>query len=86
MSIIFGVVKAAGQVVEKRDLLNLAQSTQRYAPDGTFVHAQGHIGMGFQPYHTHQRSNLEVLPLVDERGNVVSFDGRLDNYPNYVNY
>lgn len=80
MSIIFGVIKAAGQVVEKRDLLNLAQCTQHYAPDGTFVHAQGHIGMGFQPYHTHHRSNLEVLPFVDERGNIVSFDGRLDNY------
>jgi asparagine synthase (glutamine-hydrolysing) len=80
MSIIFGVTNGLGQTVEKRDLLNLAQATQKYAPDGTFVHTQRHIGMGFQPYHTHQRSNLEALPLVDANGNVLSFDGRLDNH------
>jgi asparagine synthase (glutamine-hydrolysing) len=80
MSIIFGVIKAEGQSVEKRDLSNLGQSTQKYAPDGTFVYSRGNIGMGFQPYNTHQRSNLETLPLVDSRDNVISFDGRLDNY------
>jgi asparagine synthase (glutamine-hydrolysing) len=85
MSIIFGVIKAAGEAVETPDLLKLAQSTQQHAPDGTFVCAQGHIGMGFQPYHTHKRSNLESLPFVDERGNVLSFDGRLDNYAELCN-
>jgi asparagine synthase (glutamine-hydrolysing) len=80
MSVILGVVKAAGQSVEKRELLNLARLTQKHAPDGTFVYARGHIGMGFQPYHTHQRSNLETLPLVDIHGNMLVFDGRLDNH------
>jgi asparagine synthase (glutamine-hydrolysing) len=80
MSIIFGVAKASGEPVVERDLLNLAQATQKHAPDGTFTYAQGHVGMGFQPYHTHQRSNLEALPLGDQHGNILSFDGRLDNY------
>jgi asparagine synthase (glutamine-hydrolysing) len=80
MSIIFGVCKSAGQSVEKRELVNLSQATQKYAPDGTFVCTRDHIGMGFQPYHTHQRSNLEAQPLVDAQGNVLSFDGRLDNH------
>jgi asparagine synthase (glutamine-hydrolysing) len=80
MSVIFGVVKREGQSVEKQDLLKLAQPTQKYAPDGSCVFARGRIGMGFQPYHTHQRATLEVLPLVDPHGNLLSFDGRLDNY------
>jgi asparagine synthase (glutamine-hydrolysing) len=79
MSIIFGVRKAEEDVVEERHLLDLAQATNRWAPDGTFVRAKGRIGMGFQPYHTHQRSNLESQPVVDYLGNMVALDGRIDN-------
>jgi asparagine synthase (glutamine-hydrolysing) len=79
MSIIFGVRKAEGDPVEERHLLDLAQATERWAPDGTFVRAKGRIGMGFQPYHTHQRSNLESQPAVDYLGNMVALDGRIDN-------
>jgi len=35
--------------------------------------------MGFQPYHTHQRSRLESQPKTDVNGVMVTFDGRLDN-------
>lgn len=80
MSIIFGVTEADRRPVNRRDLLSLARSTDKYAPDGTFVHTQGSIGMGFQPYHTHERSHLEKLPLVDARDNILSLDGRLDNH------
>jgi len=80
MSIIFGALTAAGQSVDRVDLSRLAQATQRYAPDGTFFYAQGNVSMGFQPYYTHQRSSLEALPLVDPNGNILSFDGRLDNF------
>jgi asparagine synthase (glutamine-hydrolysing) len=80
MSIIFGVKKPEGDVVEERQLLNVAQATNRWAPDGTFVRAMGRIGMGFQPYHTHQRSNLESQPAIDDVRNMISMDGRLDNH------
>jgi asparagine synthase (glutamine-hydrolysing) len=80
MSIIFGVRKSEEDVVAERQLLDLAQTTDRWAPDGTLVRAQGRIGMGFQPYHTHQRSNLDSQPVVDELGNMVTLDGRLDNH------
>jgi asparagine synthase (glutamine-hydrolysing) len=80
MSIIFGVRAAEGSSLEERRLLQLAEATTRYAPDGTFVRAKGRIGMGFQPYLTHQRSRLESQPYVDEFGNMVTFDGRLDNH------
>jgi asparagine synthase (glutamine-hydrolysing) len=80
MSIIFGIRKAKGQTVESQQLLDLARTTDRYAPDGTSVLADGRVGMGFQPCHTHQRSSLESAPAVDAFGNMLTFDGRLDNY------
>jgi asparagine synthase (glutamine-hydrolysing) len=80
MSVIFGVRRLPGEVVTDEELLHLAASTERYAPDGTFVHAAGRIGMGFQPYYTTTRSRLEAQPAVDEHGNVLVFDGRIDNY------
>lgn len=80
MSIIFGVANCEGNMVEERQVLDLAQATSRYALDGNFVRAKGQIGMGFQPYHTHQRSNLESQPLVDSFGNMLTFDGRIDNH------
>lgn len=80
MSAIFGIRRPHGEVVTDEDLLHLAASTERYALDGTFVRATGRIGMGFQPYHTTTRARLEAQPAVDERGNLLVFDGRLDNY------
>jgi asparagine synthase (glutamine-hydrolysing) len=57
-----------------------AAATERYAYDGTFLHIDGNVGMGFQPNHTHQRSTADTQPLVDALGNMLSFDGRLDNW------
>jgi len=79
MSIIFGIKESEGEDVYERQLFDLARATDQYAPDGTFVRAKNHIGMGFQPYHTHQRSNLESQPVVGESGNMLTLDGRLDN-------
>jgi len=80
MSIIFGICRPVIQTVERAELLSLASATQRFATDGTFVQVSQNIGMGFQPYHTHERSRLEVQPASDQRGNLLVLDGRLDNY------
>jgi asparagine synthase (glutamine-hydrolysing) len=36
--------------------------------------------MGFQPYHTHLRSNLDAQPTASAKGDMLTFDGRLDNH------
>jgi asparagine synthase (glutamine-hydrolysing) len=36
--------------------------------------------MGFQPYPAHERAVLDDGPVADSYRNVISFDGRLDNY------
>jgi asparagine synthase (glutamine-hydrolysing) len=82
MSTIFGIRTLAGETVPERDLLDLAEATERFAPDGLAIQASGRVGMGFQPYYTHTRSQLESGPVADPHGNLLSLDGRLDNYRN----
>ena len=80
MSIIFGICKPVGNMVTEQELQSLAASTRRYASEGTFMRVKDRIGMCFQPFHTAERSRLESTPNVDFRGNVLVFDGRLDNH------
>lgn len=80
MSIIFGTRKTPEAIITRQEMLYLARATERYAPDGTSIATHGHIGMGFQPYHTHERSNLESQPVKDALGNMLSLDGRIDNH------
>ena len=80
MSVIFGIRNPDGQPADERQLHDFALATQPFAPDGTFVKVCGAIGMGSQLYRTHERSNLESQPLTDRHGNMVAFDGRLDNH------
>jgi asparagine synthase (glutamine-hydrolysing) len=79
MSIIFGVRGVEGDSIQEQYLTQLGHATDRYAPNGTIVLTKDHIGMGFQPYYTHKRSNLESQPATGSRGDILTFDGRLDN-------
>lgn len=80
MSVIFGVRRPSGAVVIESELSRLAEATARFAVDGLSLRITGHIGMGFQPYYTHDRSALQTEPATDRYGNLLCFDGRLDNY------
>ncbi len=80
MGIIFGILRAPREQVKEAEMVLLASPTLRYAPDGTFVLVKGNVGMGFQPYYTHERSRLESRPASDSHGNLLVFDGRLDNH------
>lgn len=79
MSIIFGMQRTDRSRVEERELRELARATKKHAVDGTFMLAKETVGMGFQPNHTHSRSRLESQPASDDAGNIIVFDGRLDN-------
>jgi asparagine synthase (glutamine-hydrolysing) len=80
MSSIFGIRRPSGAAATESELLRLAEATARFAFDGLSVKAVGRVGMGFQPYYTHARSTLETAPACDSYGNLLTFDGRLDNY------
>jgi asparagine synthase (glutamine-hydrolysing) len=80
MSIIFGMLKSPDEKVDRAELGALARSTESEAADGTFLYTDNRIGLGFQPSYTNDRLRLDSQPVVDSRGNVVVFDGRLDNF------
>jgi asparagine synthase (glutamine-hydrolysing) len=80
MSIIFGVRRSKHEFATEPELCQMSLATTRYAPDGTYLRLSGRIGMGYQPYHTHARSKLDFQPIQDPYGNILVFDGRLDNY------
>ena len=79
MSILFGI-KSEHEGAKEQDLMPLADATSRFAPDGTAFQVFGHVAMGIQFRHTHERSTLETTPLLDPRGTMISWDGRLDNH------
>lgn len=79
MSIIFGICKPHVDPDMKGRLARMAVGTARYAPDGTSLTVSGRVGMGFQAYYTDARSQMEQGPVIDSAGNMIVFDGRLDN-------
>ena len=79
MSVIFGVLKREGDRVVQEELVHLAGHTQDLAADGTFLRTERVFGFGYQPFHTTCRSRADEQPATDIHGNVLLFDGRLDN-------
>lgn len=80
MSIIFGLLKEQDALVWEPQLRHLAVPTQQYGTGVVAVCIQGQCGMGLHPYISHERSGMDTRPVADLQRNVVSFDGRLDNY------
>jgi asparagine synthase (glutamine-hydrolysing) len=84
MSILCGLLKDRGAFVEVAELRAIAASTRRYATADASSCIRSRIGMCLQPYFSHERSATEVQPRVDVLGNMVCFDGRLDNWSDLV--
>jgi asparagine synthase (glutamine-hydrolysing) len=80
MSIIFGTLLSHGVLASQDLLLKMARCTERFANDGLALRSAGNLGMGIQPFHSNERSYLEREARIDDQSNMVTFDGRLDNY------
>jgi asparagine synthase (glutamine-hydrolysing) len=80
MSIILGLLKERGALVREPELGCLSTATKRYSTGPDEAYACCRLGMVLQPYASHTRSRMDNRPVVDRQGNVISFDGRLDNY------
>jgi asparagine synthase (glutamine-hydrolysing) len=80
MNIIFGIWRPQGPPVTREELESMAVHTRRFAPDGEWYRITSEIGFGIQAQYTHERSRLECQPASDVAGNVLAYDGRLDNY------
>lgn len=80
MSVLFGVLKKRGGSAGEAGLRDLSAATQRYATGGGRLFIRGRIGMGLQLYRSHLRSAMDERPFADDQGNIICFDGRLDNF------
>ena len=80
MCIIFGLLGEPGTVVLELELKRLAAATERYSTGAASIYLAGSLGMAFQPYQSHERSAAEPGLFRDTHGNIITFDGRLDNY------
>jgi asparagine synthase (glutamine-hydrolysing) len=80
MSIIFGLLKEAGSLAKESEVEQLGEATARYGTGIGSSYRRGRLGMGVQPYFSHERSAMEAGPTKNLKHCVLSFDGRLDNY------
>ncbi|MCI0724143.1 MAG: asparagine synthase-related protein [Acidobacteria bacterium] len=60
-------------------LANISQTISQYGPDGERTYFSGSMGMLYRPFHTTKESRLEHQPHVSSRGNMIMWDGRLDD-------
>lgn len=79
MSIQAGVWRFAGGAVDRKILAKISEETAEYGPDGESIHSSGELQMLYRPYHTTRESRIEAQPLVFANGNIMTWDGRLDN-------
>lgn len=80
MSAIVGVLRERGAEVTEAEVQRLLLPTAPYAVEASAAYCRNRLGMGFQPFSTHERAILDVGPVADSYRNVISFDGRLDNH------
>jgi asparagine synthase (glutamine-hydrolysing) len=79
LSAISGVVLPNGRPVTAQFLENFAAAAARRGFDGTDLWFDGPVGLVRQAHATTPEAVGEQQPFVAESGNVLCFDGRLDN-------
>lgn len=79
MSVQAGILNFDGAPVDRAILSRLSHGVADYGPDGEESFFDGSLGMLYRPFHTTVESYTEKQPYVSARGNVVTWDGRLDN-------
>ncbi len=79
MSVQAGIWNLDGATVSRESLARMSSLLSENGPDGEATYSHGSIGMLYRPFHTTAESRLEHQPHVSANGNVITWDGRLDN-------
>ena len=79
MSAQYGVWHFNGKPVEQIFLAKVGPTLVRYGLDGCDAHRKGPVGIVYCAFHTTKESRRENQPYVSPRGDVLTWDGRLDN-------
>lgn len=79
MSVQAGIWNFDGRSVDRAVLESYSQRLAKCGPDGEDMFLDGAIGILYRPFHTTAESRLERQPHISTLGNVITWDGRLDN-------
>lgn len=79
MSVQGGVLNYEGKPADHNLVSQLCIATAQYGPDGGNSYFNGPLGMFYSAFHTTKESRLESQPGISKVGNVLTWDGRLDN-------
>jgi asparagine synthase (glutamine-hydrolysing) len=79
MSIQFGTWNFDGKPMDRNYLEKAKASIAPYGPDGAGSHCENDIGILYHAFHTTKESRRETQPHITSSGDVITWDGRLDN-------
>ena len=79
MSVQAGILNLDGGPINRECLDRISHNLIAYGPDGEASYFDGSIGILYRPFHSTPESHLERQPHVSAHGNVITWDGRLDN-------
>ncbi len=79
MSAIGGIYNFEGAPVDDEILSTLGNGLAARGPDGGSQCKSGSIAMVYRAFHTNRESRFETQPLLSSRGDILCWDGRLDN-------
>ncbi len=79
MSALGGIINFDGKPVDERTLITMGNGLASNGPDGGGQYLNGPIGVVYRAFWTNKESRQEQQPLVTEAGQILAWDGRLDN-------
>ena len=86
MSIQFGRLNFDGRPVKLEDFERVGLAIVAYGPDGERFHHRENLGILFRAFFTTSEARYEAQPYVSTSGAIVTWDGRLDNREELINY
>jgi asparagine synthase (glutamine-hydrolysing) len=79
MSALGGIFNFDGQPVDERTLITMSNELASNGPDASGYYANGSIGVVYRAFWINKESCQERQPLITDEGQVLAWDGRLDN-------
>src|SRR5712664_392808 len=79
MSVQFGSWRFDGQSDTTENLQTVKAALSPFGPDGGTSYSNSGVAILHHAFHTTQESRCEMQPFVSASGNVITWDGRLDN-------
>ena len=79
MSTVGDILNFDGKPVDEQMLVTMGNALASNGPDGGGQYVNGALGMVYRAFCTNRLSRQEQQPLVTDEGQILTWDGRLDN-------